>query len=152
MRACERILALSEQFPGHISGYYLGWANRMRKFERLPRGNCSEANNLGYCGAATTSCAIRADGWVVPCHSLWDAKAGNTRRQPFGSIWRHSPLLNEMRAAAGVSLNEVEGCRDCDYRFACNGGCRAAGYHAAGHFTAGDPFCWLSGKRGDGIP
>jgi SynChlorMet cassette radical SAM/SPASM protein ScmE len=140
---CEEVLALQEQYGSFVSGYYLDWARRIRGFRAQPPPQDAKPRALGFCGAGTRSCAIRADGWVVPCHSLWDAKAGNLRQQTLRQIWQTAPLFQEFRAAARVSLSEVENCRSCSYNSVCNGGCRAAGYHAEGHFRAKDPFCWL---------
>ena len=86
------------------------------------------------CPCGTQYCRITPDGKVTPCPYLPEV-AGDLRIQPFGDIWRSSPLFRQLREG------ELGGkCGACEYRALC-GGCRARAFALDGDILAADPSC-----------
>ena len=77
---------------------------------------------------------VAHDGTVYPAGFLPIA-LGNVRDQPLSEIYRHHPLLRDIRAA------NFEGrCGVCEYRNGC-GGSRSRAYAHSGNALAEDPAC-----------
>ena len=95
---------------------------------------------LNMCGAARMTCSILPDGSVHPCAFLREApfRAGNITREPLGSIWLRSPVLNRIRNI------RIEACENC-YRYTvCHGGCPAVAYYLTESLDYPDPECIAS--------
>ena len=74
-------------------------------------------------------------GQVQPCGYL-ELDCGNIRRASLGEIWRHSPILKNLR-----NVDCYRGkCGVCEYRKVC-GGCRARAYEATGDYLEAEPLC-----------
>jgi MoaA/NifB/PqqE/SkfB family radical SAM enzyme len=68
--------------------------------------NWLEGKSIKFpCFALFTFCALKCNGDIVPCLSLWDEKIGNVKEQEPLSFW-HSP---EAKKARGV----VKRCQGC---------------------------------------
>lgn len=85
------------------------------------------------CGAGTTIIAIDWNGDIYPCQSLIkkDLKMGSIldsewHKQLETSTVRHD-ILNS-------TVQKIEGCKNCDYKYICGGGCRALSYNVYGRF------------------
>ena len=62
----------------------------------IPNGRRAVDEAAFPCNCARGNCAISARGDVFPCVSVpW--AAGNVREQPFGEIWRSSPVFQRIR-------------------------------------------------------
>lgn len=84
------------------------------------------------CGAGRKVLSIAANGDVYPCgafHGEEAFRAGNIRKKPIDQIWRDSPLI---KAFTSLTLNDIEGCRNCELRLICGGGCLQDNYEAHG--------------------
>jgi radical SAM protein with 4Fe4S-binding SPASM domain len=87
------------------------------------------------CNCARGNCAISARGQVFPCVSVpWSA--GNVRQQPFGEIWRASPVFQQIR---GLRLADYAACAPCPDKAFCSRD-RGAAYNASGSYVGTDPF------------
>jgi heme b synthase len=74
-------------------------------------------------------------GQVQPCGYL-ELDCGNVRQVPLGEIYRHSPILKNLR-----NVDCYRGkCGVCEYRKVC-GGCRARAYEATGDYLEAEPLC-----------
>lgn len=93
------------------------------------------------CLAGISYCIVNPVGKVQPCAYL-DLECGNVREQPFGSIWRESPVFLRLRSQVYSGW-----CGECAYRDAC-GGCRARAYYYHGDYMAQEPWCLYRGGRG----
>lgn len=87
------------------------------------------------CMAGSGFCFISHTGRVQGCGYL-DLEAGNIRNQPFGDIWRDSPLFKQLR-----DLSAIKGkCGTCEYKRIC-GGCRARALETTGDHLESEPYC-----------
>ncbi len=91
------------------------------------------------CNCARGNCAVSSRGEVFPCVSVpWSA--GNVRRQPFGEIWRDSPVFQQIR---GLKMADYPACAPCPDKAFCSRD-RGAAYNASGSYTGTDPFVCAS--------
>jgi radical SAM protein with 4Fe4S-binding SPASM domain len=101
----------------------------------LPRGDRAVDEAAFPCNCARGNCAISARGDVFPCVSVpWTA--GNVRAQPFGEIWRRSPVFERIR---GLEIADYPACAPCPDKAFCSRD-RGAAYNASGSYTGTDPF------------
>ncbi|MBN1573172.1 MAG: radical SAM protein [Deltaproteobacteria bacterium] len=96
---------------------------------------------LSGCGALRNQCAIRPDGWAVPCDRLPEITAGNILNTPLDIIWRESETFVEFRRRFSTPVTSLSTCKDCRYAPLCTAGCPASAYYTYGTMLARDPFC-----------
>lgn len=96
------------------------------------------------CGAGVTELSIDNDGNVYPCPSLMmpEFLLGNLRDTSIIKIYDIAFQLFR-----DITVDHVEGCKDCAARYICGGGCRAVAYILKKDICAQDPFCEQSKKR-----
>lgn len=89
------------------------------------------------CGAGKTGVSVAADGSVYPCHML--------HYVPFllGNAFEDSTdtLRDSLARFALPAVDELDGCKDCNKRYLCGGGCRARAYMEYGRADCRDPYC-----------
>jgi radical SAM protein with 4Fe4S-binding SPASM domain len=73
-----------------------------------------------FCGAGLTRASVLPDGTAIGCQVAYDPAfgEGNIRERPFSRLWQE-----EFRRFRTLRLRE--GCRQCDFRRSCGGGCWA---------------------------
>jgi len=93
------------------------------------------------CGMGKGTISIASNGDVFPCHTLHRAelKMGNLRESSLKNILR-SEIVDKVR----VDVDEIEGCKECHYRYLCGNGCRSHAYWKHGTFRHKYGFCELS--------
>lgn len=103
----------------------------------FPDGTQSTLHACNRCGAGRTGVSVAADGLVYPCHMLHHA--------PFclGNVFEDSvdKLRDSLAQFALPAVDELGGCKDCDKRYLCGGGCRARAYLECGRVDCRDPYC-----------
>ena len=81
--------------------------------------------------------SVAADGSVYPCHML--------HYVPFllGNAFEDSTdtLRDSLARFALPAVDELDGCKDCNKRYLCGGGCRARAYMEYGRADCRDPYC-----------
>jgi radical SAM protein with 4Fe4S-binding SPASM domain len=120
----------------------------------IPDGRRTVDEAAFPCNCARGNCAVSARGDVFPCVSVpWPA--GNVREQPFGEIWRRSPVFERIR---GLKIADYPACAPCPDKAFCSRD-RGAAYNASGSYTGTDPFvCAAAGvaravsEERDGVP
>ena len=100
------------------------------------------------CGAARAKCAIRPDGWVVPCEIVWEAKCGNLKEKSLKEIWQESELMGAFRKPLELDLNELPECKGCQYQYICFIGHRCYPYYYPGGVKNRSLYCWLKKEKG----
>jgi radical SAM protein with 4Fe4S-binding SPASM domain len=93
------------------------------------------AEFIGGCGCRRFYCAIQANGNIDPC-VFFPLTIGNILQDDFETLWRHNPILNELRDREKLK----DACSTCEYKYYC-GGCRARAYAYHGDYLAGDIGC-----------
>jgi len=98
----------------------------------VPRDRCS----IG------TSPVIAPDGTIYPCMlgAHRGLELGVYPRDSLAAIWRDQGSgpcrLSDLRS---VNVEELDGCRQCEARYFCGGGCRASAFAATGSYRGRDP-------------
>ena len=98
----------------------------------VPRDRCS----IG------ASPVIAPDGTIYPCMlgAHRGLELGVYPRDTLAAIWRDQGSgpcrLSDLRS---VNVEELDGCRQCEARYFCGGGCRASAFAATGSYRGRDP-------------
>lgn len=89
------------------------------------------------CGAGKTGLSVATDGSIYPCHMLHyselrlgNAFTGNAER-----------ICEALAGFCLPKVDELDGCKNCDKRYLCGGGCRARAYAECGSADKTDPYC-----------
>jgi len=140
-RALDQLRRLRRIYGPMISGTILDLGEIYDSLSRLtPEDQAQSASNtLAGCGALIQECAVRPDGWIVPCDRLPNLLAGHIKEKRFAQIWRSSEVFERFRNRRKVSLSELTECRNCGYRSLCTGGCPAVPNALFDSITARDP-------------
>lgn len=91
------------------------------------KGDVSLTYKTITCGAASNTFSIDALGNVFPCQSFHfpEFKLGNILHEEFKEIF-NSPIATMLRATNNI--NYKKGCKDCNIKYICAGGCIANTY------------------------
>jgi len=94
------------------------------------------------CHGGLSSLSIDSNGDVYPCPSLTGEhkfRMGNVK-SGLKKVWLTSKVGREFRR---VTVAGIKGCRGCELRFFCGGGCRCQSYYASEEpsLYARDPYC-----------
>lgn len=95
------------------------------------------------CGAASSKCAIRPDGWVTPCEIIWEVKCGNIKEKTLSDIWQNSEVMNSFRKPMELDLEALPECKGCSYQYLCFLGHRCYPYYNPGGVHNRDLYCQL---------
>ncbi len=92
------------------------------------------------CAIADGEISISETGDVYPCQLLHYPQfvAGNIHETPIEEIYKNSVSLKECRE---LSVDNIEGCKDCFIRYVCGGACRARAFHEKGALDVAGDFC-----------
>ncbi|NTV62049.1 MAG: radical SAM protein [Oscillochloris sp.] len=88
------------------------------------------------CAAGHHYLVIDQQGRIASCQMQLD--------QPLSSVHASDPLhtiRHDLRAVRSVPVDEKEGCRHCEWRYWCGGGCPLATFRATGRYDTGSPHC-----------
>lgn len=88
------------------------------------------------CGVGHSYLVINHRGQVTKCHMQTS--------MPVTGIDAHDPLeviRLEQTGLQNPTVDEKEGCRDCDWRYWCAGGCPALTYRVTGRYDVKSPNC-----------
>lgn len=143
-QAVKELQEISGDYP-FISGTLLEVEEIFEGIRGAPSCNLEETDPadlyLSGCGALTTECSIRPDGWAVPCDRLPELKAAKILETPLDVIWREASLFREFRKRFTTPITDFPTCRECEYAPRCTGGCPASAYSHYGTTMARDPQC-----------
>lgn len=132
---------LLEKFPNFARGAFIDGYKKIQKFKSLKRNKYQRTAKIGLCGAARSVIGIRADGQVIPCSALWDIPAGSIKEKPLTEIWENSPVLKQFRTFHMHSLDSIPECKACEFKYFCNGSCRASAFYYSGSILGYSPDC-----------
>jgi radical SAM protein with 4Fe4S-binding SPASM domain len=123
-------------------GHYVGMSSwgasaphpsRTMTFPKVDRETFAR-NRCGN-GCWQGKAAVSSRGDVLPCIMHRDGSAGSVKALPLAEIVR-----NGLDRYWQLSLDKVEGCRDCEYRYACPD-CRPVALGTNGSLFAKPPHC-----------
>ena len=122
----DKIKELRGRFNGFVTGSVMQILDIMEEIKYNPKETFPL--KIRNCGAATSKCAIRPDGWVVPCEVLWEVKAGDLRKESLYDIWHNSPVMRAFRESIEIKEEEISECKGCQYLRLCYKGHRCQPY------------------------
>jgi radical SAM protein with 4Fe4S-binding SPASM domain len=102
---------------------------------------CRYSRHRSNCGIGRRVAFVDADGRIYPCpnHRRPDFCCGHISNTPLQTLLEDSPICR--RARETYSLERLENCRDCVFRFWCAGDCRAEALAVSGNPAAPSPYC-----------
>jgi len=89
------------------------------------------------------TCSV-GDSYIVVDHKGNIAKCQMEIERNVGDIWAEDPLgliRADQIGIRNISVDEKEGCRDCEWKYWCAGGCPALTFRATGRFDVKSPNC-----------
>lgn len=93
-----------------------------------------------YCGGGYREIALDANGDIYPCQML--VKKGFKMGNIFGLYDGKIGISEVNTQFMKRNITEVEGCKDCQYKYLCGGGCPAVSYALYDNInTAPGPVC-----------
>jgi len=101
----------------------------------VDRANLQQAHTR-TCGVGQNYLVIDQYGGVAKCHMEIE--------KPITTIQAEDPLFLINQDKIGIQnlyVEEKEGCRDCDWRYWCAGGCPLLTYRATGRYDVKSPNC-----------
>ena len=98
------------------------------EIETLLRPNIKRGEYRNGCGAGCGEIFIKDNGETYPCRLFIDEKyyLGNLKENSLENIVK-SKILQDIKKT--FEVNQIESCRNCNYKNICGGGCRSV--HAA---------------------
>lgn len=106
----------------------------VNSFKKMCLSEGEEFKIKGGCTAGIASCAILANGDVIPCPFV-RVKAGNIHEKLLEGIWMESELFKQIR-----NRKKYEGCGNCKYLAYC-GGCRRSALQGTNKINGFDVNC-----------
>jgi uncharacterized protein len=88
------------------------------------------------CGVGESYLVIDHNGRIAKCHMEIE--------KPVTNIYAEDPLAIIRKDGIGiqnVSVDEKEGCRECEWRYWCTGGCPLLTFKATGRYDVKSPYC-----------
>ena len=157
--AMETLLRLSQTYEGRISAAAgpLAEARMWRHMEAARRKAAPAFPNggrLAGCGCHHSKLAVRPDGVIVPCSMLAHMELGRMNADSLADVWRHHPVLAQMRARGSIPLSQFAFCEGCPYVPYCTGNCPGMGYPLTGEVDHPSPDACLRRflQEGGSIP
>lgn len=89
------------------------------------------------------TCSV-GEAYLVIDHQGHVAKCQMEIERPVTSIWVDDPLAvvrADRHGVQNLSVEEKEGCRECEWRYWCAGGCPVLTFRATGRYDVKSPYC-----------
>jgi radical SAM protein with 4Fe4S-binding SPASM domain len=112
----------------------------IRKYYQHLPGIALKSPSIRFsCGIGNGEISISPEGDVFPCHTLHKSEllCGNLRDQGLGEIVENSMILKRLR---NFNVNQINICKECDFKYLCGGGCLAMNYNINGDFFSKNNF------------
>lgn len=92
------------------------------------------------CAVGNQELSVSATGDVYPCQLLHypEFLIGNIHDTPISELWKTSPIVERF---SRLTVDNIEGCKDCSFKYICGGACRARAYHECGKVDVSGKFC-----------
>ena len=92
------------------------------------------------CAIGGSELSISATGDVYPCQLLHYPQfyIGNIHEHSIVNLYRNSDIIEK---CARMTVDNIEGCKNCPIKYICGGACRARAYHEKGDIMVSGEFC-----------
>ena len=92
------------------------------------------------CAMGDGELSLSATGDVYPCQLLHypEFHIGNIHEHSVGELYEQSAVVERCRR---LTVDQIEGCRDCFLKYVCGGACRARAFHECGDIGQSGRFC-----------
>lgn len=92
------------------------------------------------CAVGHQELSISPSGDVYPCQLLHypEFLIGNIHDTTLSELWKNSPIVERF---ARLTVDNIEGCKNCAFKYICGGACRARAYHECGRLDVSGHFC-----------
>lgn len=142
--AMATLLRLSNHYAGRISATAGPLADsrmwtRMEEAREQGKPAFSNGGHLTGCGCPRNKITVRADGVIVPCNMLAHIELGRINQESLGTVWRDSPVLNQLRNRHTIPLTRFEFCAGCAHLPYCTGNCPGLAYTLTGQIDHPSP-------------
>lgn len=117
------------------------YVTRIRPSFQTTWKSFEEAHHWNSCWKGKVS--VTSKGEVLPCIFARNHVAGNVQQNRLSTI-----VKNDITSYWKVTLNQVEHCQACEYRFACHN-CRPLSEGATGNMLGRNPRCKYNPYTGD---
>jgi uncharacterized protein len=97
-----------------------------------------------HLGAPHRRTCAAGEHYLVIDHQGKIARCQMTIDEPISSIWELDPLIpirHDPASIQNLPVDEKEGCRDCEWKYWCAGGCAVATFRATGRYDVQSPNC-----------
>jgi SynChlorMet cassette radical SAM/SPASM protein ScmE len=145
MAAMAAIGRLQRRYPDRLNANAGPQAKRKMYAEMAHARRTGEKPHtwtMGYltaCGCVFSKIDILHDGSVVPCCMLPGLVMGNICSDSILAIWYHHPTMIALRERRSIPMNEVTGCKTCEWNLYCNGSCPGLAHQLTGDFNRANP-------------
>ncbi|MFH1740150.1 MAG: radical SAM protein [bacterium] len=135
----DELNQLRSELGGLMDGTWCNVAKKVAEYRDRGPTNEGPVKCIQRCGAVNGGFAVRADGQLSPCEQGMDYPCGSLLERSFKDLWSNAERCTHIRKHWSTTLDEIEGCRDCEWRRDCNGGCPASAHSATGIWPSRDP-------------
>lgn len=92
------------------------------------------------CAIGGTEVSISPTGDVYPCQLLHYPQflMGNIKEASFIDLYNNSDIVE---LCSKMTVDNIEGCKDCPIKYICGGACRARAFHETGNIMVSGDFC-----------
>jgi SynChlorMet cassette radical SAM/SPASM protein ScmE len=145
LKAMKTLAVMAERYNGRITataGPLANWRIYNEMKHARATGLKSTRIQMGYltaCGCAFKKLAVHHDGTITPCNMLPKLEMGRINIDSLKEIWKSHPTLKVLKERKQIPMNQVPGCRDCEWTDYCNGGCPGLAYEMTGDFNSANP-------------
>ena len=135
--AMKRLAAIQQNFGAGRVQASAGPLARWHYFQEMEESRAinQPKSGMGYlssCGCASVKLAVHHDGTMAPCNMLTGLTIGEINKDVFANVWRHHPVLKQLRDRRKIPIVNSSGCEDCEWSDFCKGGCPAKVFHDTG--------------------
>ncbi len=87
------------------------------------------------CGIGFNKMAVLSDGDITPCEVLHEVVLGNIKKDDLLEVFNKSKVMSNMRKS---TIEEIPECKNCESKYICRGGCKAAVWYSKKTFLSSD--------------
>lgn len=145
LEAMRTIKKLLQKYPGRLNAQ-AGPQAKLKMYDEMERAWCGEkiktSWKMGYlsaCGCVFSKIDVLHDGTIVPCCMLPGLKLGNILTDSIKDIWQNNKIMWDIRKRRKIPMQNVPGCKNCEWNEFCNGSCPGIAHQLTGDFNRANP-------------